>query len=273
MAGVGAIEPGSGLNIVGTSEVILATVDKPILTKSAMVASIDVGPHVHDGKYLVFGSMPSAGSVVEWLARLISGNDRSRALSGIYEETIAEALSSREAPGCSPLVLPDFTGSHTPYGDHTSRAAIVGLDLNTTRGQLFLGFLERLSSESAQVVDTLESLLNFRLGSFWGSGGASKNSLWTNTKAYMCGRDIRLTKIPEIWAFGTAVLAAYGAGLYPTLEDAVGQMSVEFEVVSHDAGCAKPLRGWHRDTYASLYSLLQGANRTASSRDCQEVGE
>lgn len=257
MVAVGAIRPGVGLDVIGTSEMVLTTLPVPVLSGAGMAESVDVGPHVVGG-HLAFGSMTASGAVVEWFARLVGGGDDS-ALPGVLDALTREAESLLEEGGMPSLVLPHFRGSRTPHTDPASRGALAGLDLRTTRGQIFLGLLESLCLESRRVVDSLCGVVGQPLAEMWVAGGASANPLWMSLKAGAMGCDLLVPESFGISAFGAAVLAACGAGFYPSPGEAAGSMRVGHHVVSRD----RRVPGYRRvydEAYGALYASLRDVN-------------
>lgn len=265
MVAVGAIRPGIGLDIVGTSEMILTTLAELKLTEVGMAASLDVGPHAFDGGYLAFGSMTASGAIVEWFTRLVNGVEPEGGPSAIFGELTSEAEGwrGRDTPI---LVLPHFRGSRTPHSDVRSRGALVGLGLQTTRGQLFLGILEALCFESRQVSESLATIVGQPLTEMWVAGGAAENPLWMSLKADVMGHDIFVPESSNISAFGAAILAAYGAGFYRSLEDAITHMAIERRVVACDRSSVTKYHQCYRKAYVKLYASLREVNHTIVGR-------
>jgi sugar (pentulose or hexulose) kinase len=85
--------------------------------------------------YTIKGGLKAAGSAIEWLARLASpaGSPEYAALAAAAER----GVGSRAGP----LWLPHLIGSGTPQGDRFSRAALVGLQAEHDRADLFRGLL------------------------------------------------------------------------------------------------------------------------------------
>lgn len=234
MVGVNAISPGVHLDIIGTSEIILTTMKQLKMTSESQEDSLDIGPHAIDDAYLTFGSMTASGAVVEWFANLIKGFDDNENLDTILSNLISETENEFNQKQ-SVLVLPHFRGSRTPYSNYHSRGVIAGLNLTTTRAHIFLAILEGLSLEGALVLNSLKRITNQRINKYWVSGGASKNPKWMSLKAQVLQKDIFIPITASISAYGAAILAAYGAGDYKSIAEAIKFLPIKHRKVSYSS--------------------------------------
>ena len=256
MIAVGAVSPGVILDIIGTSEILLTTLESPQITQAGMLASLDVGPHAVSNRYLAFGSMTASGAIVDWFARLVSAVDSKYNLKEVLAELTHEA--EEENNTTKPiLVLPHFRGCRTPYSDVYSRGLIAGLDLTTTHGQIFLGMLEGLCLESQLLLDSLEKLSAQVTKTFWVAGGASENPLWMSQKADILGQDILVPDTTNISAYGAALLAAYGSGDFSSIDDVTSQMAVQPHTHFRAGNIRTKYHERYSKGYKKLYSLFR----------------
>jgi xylulokinase len=264
MVAVGATEPGIVLDIIGTSEILLTTLTAPVLSPAGRNAALDVGPHAVAGNYLTFGSMAASGAIIEWFARLLDGADQAQGLAAILEQLTKEA--EQEVRAMAPIVtLPHWRGSRTPYNDTNSRGGLVGLDLGTTRAQIFAGILAGLSFESQAVLASLVSCVGIQPQEIWVAGGATGNPLWMVLKSGVLEHDILIPDLTSVSAFGAAVLAAYGAGYYGSLGEATQRMKVEHRLLAHRCTPWSGYLACYASAYRALYASLQEVNRMVAS--------
>jgi xylulokinase len=257
MVAVGATIPGVIFDIIGTSEIVMATMDQLILSETARKASLDIGPHAVEGRYLAFGSMTASGSVVEWFARLFSMLDTDKNLDDLFTILTEEAEKSPTNQTSAPQVLPHFRGSRTPHSDVLSRGMFFGLDLGTTRGQLFRALLEGLCFESRLVLETLNELTKQSPLEIWVAGGATGNPLWMSIKSDVLGKNIWVPMSPSISAYGAAVIAAFGVGEFHSIEDAVTHMAIQRRCVTcHEDHIDKYNHQYHTQ-YLKLYPMIK----------------
>jgi xylulokinase len=257
MVAVGATVPGVILDIIGTSEIVISTLDKLSISEAAREASLDVGPHAVDGRYLAFGSMTAAGSVVEWFARLFDTQDSGKNLDDLLSILTHEAEKSSISQIPAIQVLPHFRGSRTPHSDVLSRGLFLGLDLGSTRGQLFRALLEGLSFESRLVFETLNGLTKWPPKEIWVAGGVTNNPLWMSIKASVLGHNIWIPMSPSISAYGAALLAACGACEFRSIEDAANQMAIQHRCAALNSELMGKYNQQYYTQYLKLYSLIK----------------
>lgn len=263
MLAVGAIEPEITLDIIGSSEIILTTTPKPVLSDKCLAASLDVGPHVINGCSVIFGSMTAAGTVTEWFA-------------GLFADLVPEGLDevllrlTREAEMLGntlpPLTaLPHFHGSRTPHSNPHARGALLGLSLQTTRSQLFLSLLQSLCFEARRVLEVLETTAGCESTTLRVAGGATQNRLWMSLKANTLDRDLWLWPNSSASAVGAALLAGLGVGVFASAQAAVAQVSSNFHVVRADANRAEQQEQIYHENYLPLYSAINQLKFTQSA--------
>jgi xylulokinase len=252
MLAVGAIDPGNGLDILGSSELVLTTTYEPHLGDDNLATSLDVGPHVVPGRYVVFGGMTSAGSLVQWFVDLFKPTDCQEIAGNVFSQLTKEAEEylNEVVPVIS---LPHFGGSRTPHSDPLSRGVIFGLTPQVNRGQLFLSILQALSFEARLITEQLEKETDCSLDDIWLAGGGVQSTLWVSLKANILGRDICLSSTPDISALGAVMLAGIGAGLFVDASEAVSHSPDPPQVVSPDPAQSSKQDRIYQDIYHKLY--------------------
>ena len=112
------------------------------------------------------------------------------------------------------LFLPYLTGERTPYPDPLVRAAWVGLTVRHTRAHMTRAVLEGVAFG---IKDSFRLILQAGLGSIEQvriSGGGAKSALWRQIMADVLGVELVTVNTTEGAAFGAALLAGVGAGVY-----------------------------------------------------------
>ena len=102
----------------------------------------------------------------------------------------------------------------------------------------------------------------FEADGMYAAGGGTRSELWLQIHADACQVPIYLTGEPEATALGTAVCAAYGAGLFDSLEEASDRMvRVTREIEPNDlwADTYDGLFDRYVATYARLRDLMHAA--------------
>jgi xylulokinase len=116
------------------------------------------------------------------------------------------------------LALPHFAGAGTPTFDTDSKGAILGLTFSTSRADLAKAILEGLTYELRINLDLLREG-GVSIDVLRAIGGGAKSRRWLQLKADITGIPVITPRITEAAAFGAALLAGAGAGLWPSAAD------------------------------------------------------
>ena len=130
------------------------------------------------------------------------------------------ATEQRLPPGSEGLLfLPQLTGERCPFSDPNARGAWVGLTARHTRGHLVRAVVEGVTFTMRQILDLVRALPvpveRVRLG-----GGGSKSPLWRQLQADIYNQPVVLTNATEGPAYGAALLAGVGTGVWKSVEEA-----------------------------------------------------
>uniref|UniRef100_A0A1B6GW67 FGGY carbohydrate kinase domain-containing protein n=2 Tax=Cuerna arida TaxID=1464854 RepID=A0A1B6GW67_9HEMI len=132
-------------------------------------------------------------------------------------------------------VWPDHHGNRSPLADPTLRGMVSGLSLSCDEKDLallYLATVQALAYGTRHIIESLESAGHRRMDCVLLCGGLSKNPLFIQTQATVVGRPVLVPQRTEAVLGGAAILAAYAAGLYPSLEAAVNAMAGQADAVS-----------------------------------------
>ncbi|WP_298579112.1 xylulokinase [uncultured Olegusella sp.] len=136
-----------------------------------------------DGKdiqSLIQLSIQSCGNDIDWIVKRILG-----LRSFKFEDSAVEdiAYNMRKL-----MFFPHLNGEKTLFADPDIRGCFLGLDLSTTRSELYRAVMEGISFGFKQIMDATEISDN------WTSiaivGGGSKSGLWTEIIANVLGKTI-----------------------------------------------------------------------------------
>ena len=103
--------------------------------------------------FVLKGGLKAAGSAIEWLARELAPTTGDPPYSTLEMEAW-QGVGRRAGP----LWLPHLIGSGTPEGDRFSRAALVGVQLEHNRGDLFRGMLESIGFWTRHNLEEMQGL-------------------------------------------------------------------------------------------------------------------
>ena len=206
--GTGAVEPGTVAVSLGTSGVVFAATDRPVIDSDARLHSFC---HAVPGLWHQMGVMLSAAGSLRWFRDAIAPDASFAELS--LEAGIVAPLSE------GLLFLPYLTGERTPHPDPEARGAFVGLTVRHTRAHLARAVMEGVAfglRDSLEIIREQSEVREIRV-----AGGGAESPVWLQILADVFGAEVRTVDVPESAAFGAALLAAVGTGAYVTVGDAV----------------------------------------------------
>ena len=201
--GVGAVQPGIIALTLGTSGVVFATTESPLIEPDGRLHAFC---HAVPGRWHFMGVMLSAAGSLQWY--------RDTLAPGISFDTLVNEAGDIKAGSEGLFFLPYLTGERTPYPDPLARAAWVGLTVRHTRAHMTRAVLEGVAFG---IKDNFRLILQAGLGSIEQvriSGGGAKSGLWRQIMADVLGVELVTVNTTEGAAFGAALLAGVGAGAY-----------------------------------------------------------
>lgn len=250
--GVGAIEPGIIAVTLGTSGVVFASTEKPLVEPGGRLHAFC---HAVPDRWHFMGVMLSAAGSLQW-----------------YRDTMAPEMSFAELVGEAEhvpagseglLFLPYLSGERTPHPDPLARAAWVGLTLRHSRPYLTRAVLEGVAfgiKDSFTLIQAagLGEIHQVRL-----SGGGARSQFWQQIIADVLAAELVTVNTTEGAAFGAALLAGAGGGFYASLAAAcqtairvTGKISPGSEAAGYQAAYPR-----YRALYPALAEHFKGLAR------------
>ena len=167
-----------------------------------------------------------------------------------FSDLVAEA--AEVPPGSAGLLfLPYLSGERSPHPDPLARGAFVGLTLRHDRRHLTRAVLEGVAFG---LRDGLDLMLEAGLPAptqVRASGGGTASALWRQILADVLGAELATVETTEGAAYGAALLAAVGAGWFPTVETACSAL-VRATPVARPGPDATDTRRLTRSTATSI---------------------
>jgi xylulokinase len=205
----GVVRCGSGMLSLGTSGVIVTHDNRPRIDPTgALHAFCAALP----GAYHLVSVTLSAGGSLRWFRDAFGRADES------FDDIIREAANIE--PGADGVVfLPYLAGERTPHMDPDVRGAWLGLGLAHGRPHLIRALLEGVAFGLADGVERMRAL-GVDSAEFNVTGKGMQNPVWRDIIAATFGRPLHRLLADEGPAFGAALLAAVGAGRFPSVESA-----------------------------------------------------
>jgi xylulokinase len=227
--GGGLLEPGEALEHLGTTGSILAVaanaVDDPNL-------ALELYPHVLPDRWVVGGSMTTAGAALGWVAGLL-GFDGVDAMVSVMTEV--QDLAS------APTFISSLAGDRCPTRDPHARGAWVGLDATFDRAQLARSAFAGVAFSLDRILRAIEDLHGPQERIIISAGGADLAPDWLGLRASIYGRPLVTLETPEPTALGLATVIAAGASIHADIPAAVRAMSRRSADVKPESSTAASL--------------------------------
>jgi xylulokinase len=211
--GVGAVESGIISLVVGTSGVVFAPLAQYAYEPDGRLHAFC---HAVPGMWHFMGVMLSAAGSLQWYRDTLAPDQS-------FDAILAPAANV--PPGSDGLLfLPYLSGERTPHPDPLARGAFVGLTVRHTQAHLARAVLEGVAfglKDGFQLMAAAglpSDRMQVRV-----SGGGAKSRLWRQILADVIGAPLLSTNSTEGAAYGAALLAAVGVGVYPDVRTACKQ--------------------------------------------------
>jgi xylulokinase len=203
---------------LGTSGVVFAHSDQPTRDSLGRVHTMC---HAVAGKWCVFGCMLSAGGSFQWFRNNLGSAEVAEAKKkkvDPYALLIKQAQTA--PPGCEGLqFLPYLTGERCPYPDPSARGGWIGVTARTTRPMLIRSLLEGVTFGMRDALAIMQEM-NIPITQIRASGGGARSEFWLQLQADVYKKPIISTNAAEGPAYGVALLAGVGAGIWRNVEEA-----------------------------------------------------
>ena len=139
-------------------------------------------------------------------------------------EQILETAAANLPVGSDGLLsLPYLTGVLTPYWDSQARGVMFGLSPRHGKAHMYRAILEGLAMEQRLSSSGAEAQSQ-KINQFLVMGGGARSALWCQIIADVLNRPVDVAREPEATCLGAGLLAAVGAGIFPSVPDAAAAM-------------------------------------------------
>ncbi len=236
LVGHGCLSPGMAKATYGTGcFLVMNSGDAPPISKNRLLAT--VGYQVGGATtYALEGSIFSAGSTIQWLKEGLHLINASRE---------SEALAAQLNDNGGVYLVPAFAGLGAPQWNAEARGAIVGLTRDSSAAHVVRAGVEAIAYQTRDLLDALVADGAPRPTTLAVDGGVTANAWAMQFLADICETPVERPAFQEVTALGAAKLAAFGAGLIPSLDAAKASAPAARWTPSMDAAVRdKLLVGW-----------------------------
>ena len=207
--GCGVIDTGLATYGMGTFFVIgLAWQSRPE-PQPLFELGLNTEHHAMADRYIAY-LYNLGGALIRWYRDTFATYEHQAALESgrdVYPDLFAEM----PAEPSSVLALPHFAPTGPPEFITDSRGVLMGLQLETGRGDILKGIVEGVSYYLKEAAEALPAL-GISTSEYRATGGGAKSDTWLQLLADIMGKPVGRPAETEATALGAAMLAGIGHG-------------------------------------------------------------
>lgn len=216
--GNGIIRSGQISSTIGTSGVVFAHLDGPIIDEKGRVHTFC---HAVPGAWHMMGVTQGAGLSLKWFRDNFCTNEIEVAKNMGIDPYVLMTKEAEKVPAGSRGVvyLPYLMGERTPHLNPKAKGVFFGLSAAHTKNDMLRAVIEGVSYS---LLDCMEIIKGTGLNptNVMVSGGGGKSELWRQILADMFNCKVSTNKSSEGPALGVALLAGVGTGVYKDINEA-----------------------------------------------------
>lgn len=220
--GVGVVKDNTAFTTIGTSGVVFAHTSDMTVDPSGRVHTFCCAV---PNAWHVMGVTQSAGLSLKWFCENFCKSEKETAAGmGVDTYYLTDKEAEQSPIGANKLLyLPYLMGERTPHLDPNCRGVFFGLSAMHTKRDMLRAVMEGVSYSLRDCFEVLKEM-NVNISDMAVCGGGGASPLWRGMLAdnYNCSVKTPVSK--EGPALGAAILAAVGAGLYPSVDAACDTM-------------------------------------------------
>ena len=252
--GSGVVVPGRVQSSIGTSGALVTPVRRPRIDRRMRLHTFC---HSVPDLWYLMGVVLSAGNSLRWLRDILTEGGE-----------VPYDLLTNEAAAVTPgsdglLFLPYLTGERTPHNDSNARGVFFGLHLGHTRAHLVRAVMEGVTFALRDSLELMRTMVD-EIPQVRAIGGGARNPLWRQMQADIFGTPVLSLGDAGGPAYGAAIMAAVGAGVFDSIEEAADRWVSVTETRDPNARSVSlydELYERYRELYPSLKSQFAHAEQ------------
>jgi xylulokinase len=149
-------------------------------------------------------------------------------------------------------------GERTPHLDPEARGALIGLTATHTRAHIIRAILEGVAFSLRDTFTLFDEMRvaveRVRLG-----GGGARSVLWRQIQADVFGHEVEIVEAEEGAAYGAAILAGVGSGIWNSVDEACTAVVRVAQTVKPDPAAVAVMNesyAKYRRVYAATKAIL-----------------
>lgn len=205
--GAGILEEGQTMCSIGTSGVVLSYEERKLLDFEGKVHFFN---HGEKDAYYIMGVTLAAGYSLTWFKDTFAPD--------VSFNELLSGIADIPAGSGGLLFTPYIVGERTPHPDSSIRGSFIGMDAGHTLSHFARSVLEGITFSLRESIDILRDS-GKKIDKVISIGGGAKNETWLQMQADVFNAQIVKLESEQGPAMGAAMLAAYGCGWFPSLQD------------------------------------------------------
>ncbi len=252
--GCGVIKPGQAMLGMGTFFCIAPAFAQRPAPALMIERGLNTEHHAVPGLYLCF-IYNQGGVLLKWFRDTFAVVEH-RQVQAQGRDIYADLLAEMPADQSSVLALPHWAPTGPPHFIADSAGVLLGLRLETARGDILKGLLEGAAFYLRGCIGELPPT-GIQIADFRVVGGGSKSDVWVQLNADVFGIPCLRPRVTEAGALGAAIMAGVGSGVFDSYQQGVEAMvRPEREFAPDPARQARYAARFEQ--YQALWPLLQG---------------
>ncbi len=243
-AGSGIIKEGRVMASIGTSGVILAHSNRPAADDKGRIHLFN---HTKPDSWYMMGVVLSAGMCYSWMKEKMFNN--------IFDYQALDKKAEMTEAGSEGLIfLPYLYGERTPHADANARGVFFGISAKHNYGHFARSVMEGVAFALRDSLELIKEK-GISIKEIRAIGGGAKSTVWQKIIADVFAEEISLLNMEEGPAFGAALIAGVGVGVYKDFEEAESNLIKVNKKISPDLANVDSYEKFYkiyRDLYPSL---------------------
>lgn len=201
--------------------------------RGGLIFEADATKGLWNPQMLMMGS-----GVLEWVRDCFFSD-----VAGGDYRTLIELGRNIPAGSRGVTVVPSFVSDSGPTRRFCTKGTVLGLQLQTGRGEIYRAALEGLCFQLRQAMDVLSASTGMRPKGIRLVGGGSKNDLWSQIRADVTNLPVTITSQKEATVLGAAMIAFTGIGRFDIVESGIRAVDMDTKTFSpgEDSGTYEDL--------------------------------
>jgi len=211
-------------------------------------------PYIFDNTYVTYAFSMTGGSLLKWFRDNFARLDKEKTarqgkdIYAVLDEDMPKKPTDL-------FVLPHFAGAQGMHTDIRAKGAIINLDFNTRREDIYRACMEGETFEMKRGIETLKEE-GIYVNELRAVGGGARSARFMQIRADILEKPIITMECEEAGTLGTAILAGRATGIYKTVHEA-GERFVKTKTVFEPIAGNSDYYRSRFEKYIRLYDMMK----------------